>query len=125
MLVYQRIAQLVDAYKRCDETDNSTWKVNHAESIGDICYNHLPHGSGFDNGSHVDLGTSKPDRLVICTSYHHMDENGMYCGWSDHNVIVTPSLAHGFDLRVTGRDKRDIKDYIAETFDYMLREEID
>jgi len=54
-----------------------------------------------------------------------MDENGYYCGWSDHSIIITPSLAFGFDLRITGRNVRDIKDYMAEVFEFMLRESID
>ena len=43
-----------------------------------------------------------------------MDEHGGYDGWTEHKIIVTPSLVYGFELRVTGKDRNDIKDYIAE-----------
>jgi len=49
-----------------------------------------------------------------------MGGNGMYSGWSQHKVIVTPSLICGFDIRVTGRDRNQVKDYIAETFHHAL-----
>jgi len=52
-----------------------------------------------------------------------MDEHGYYDGWTEHKVIVTPHLTHEFDLKVTGRDKNGIKDYIVETFDNALDSE--
>jgi hypothetical protein len=58
--------------------------------------------------------------LVIVTSYHHMNDAGMYDGWTDHKVIVTPSLVHGFVLRITGRNRNDIKEYIADLFQQSL-----
>ena len=33
---------------------------------------------------------------------------------TEHKIIVTPRLVYGFELRVTGNDRDDIKDYIAE-----------
>ena len=53
-----------------------------------------------------------------------MDAGGGYDGWTEHSVIVTPDLATGFDLKVTGRDKRDIKEYLGELFYAALCEEI-
>jgi len=125
MLVYQRIAQLADAWNTCKEKQNTEWQDKHEDSIVELADNYLPRGSGFDAGTTVDLDASRHNRLVLNTSYQHMDESGYYCGWSDHSIIITPSLAHGFDLRITGRDVRDIKDYMAEVFDFMLRESID
>jgi hypothetical protein len=37
---------------------------------------------------------------------------------------VTPDLAHGFDVRVTGRDYRGIKDYLAEVYHAALSREV-
>jgi hypothetical protein len=85
---------------------------------------YLPSGSGFDAGTTLDEGASSPDKLVFDTSFHHMDEHGGYDGWTEHKVIVTPSLAHGCDLRVTGRDRNDIKSYIGETFAHALDTEV-
>lgn len=49
----------------------------------------------------------------------------MYDGWTDHTVIVTPSLRSGFDIRITGRDRNQTKEYLYEVFDSALREVID
>jgi hypothetical protein len=51
-----------------------------------------------------------------------MNTHGYYEGWTEHKVIVTPSW-HGFNIRVTGKDKNQIKEYITETFHYVLNEE--
>lgn len=125
MLVYQRLAQLVDAWKRCEEKQNTEWMDKHEGAIIELAKNYLPCGSGFDSGSRVDLSASKPNKLVIWTSYHHMDENGFYDGWTEHNVIVKPSLAFDFDLRITGKDRDGWKDYAYECFDYALRQEVE
>jgi hypothetical protein len=38
---------------------------------------------------------------------------------------VRPSLEYGIDIRITGRDRNDIKDYLGEVFELWLNEEID
>ena len=81
----------------------------------------LPSGSGFDNGSSVNLDKSTGEKIIIETSFHHMDEHGYYDGWTYHNVIITPSLQWGFNIRVTGRNKNDIKDYIQHEFNSLNR----
>lgn len=118
--IYQLLAGLVDARLRSIERGNTEWVERHAERIARVVSEYLPSGSGFDSGTTLDLDVSKPDRLVFRTAFHHMNEGGYYDGWTDHNVIVTPSLAFGFNLRITGRDRNEIKDYIAETFRYVL-----
>lgn len=81
----------------------------------------LPYGSGFDNGSHVDLEKSTGEKIIITTDFHHMDENGYYDGWTEHKIIVTASLQWGFKIKVTGKDRNGIKDYIAEQFLYIIK----
>jgi len=81
----------------------------------------LPYGSGFNNGSHVDFEKSTGEKIVIDTAFHHMDENGYYDGWTEHKVIVVASLMYGFRLKVTGKDRNRIKDYIAEQFLYIIK----
>jgi hypothetical protein len=82
-----------------------------------------PSGSGFDSGTTLNEEKSKENRLVFDTAFHHMDEWGGYDGWTEHQVIVTPSLVFGFTLRITGRDRNGIKDYINDVFSCWLKEE--
>jgi hypothetical protein len=123
--MYVAIASTLDAYCRCVEQGNAEWRDKHAFTIGSYERNFLPHGSGFDAGSTLDLEASTPERLVFNTSFHHMNETGFYDGWTEHTVVVTPSLCFDFEVRVTGRDRNDIKDYIAEVFADALRTEVE
>ena len=97
----------------------------HEDRINTIVKQHLPHGSGFDSGTKFDFERSTPDRLIFGADFHHMSEHGYYDGWSVHQVIVTPSLAFGFNIRITGKDRWQIKDYIADTFNHCLSVEIE
>ncbi len=123
--VYQRIASALQAMQNCKVSGNSEWLERHRETVLYLVTNYMPSGSGVDNGVHFDFTMSHPNRLAFDTSYHHMDESGGYDGWTEHSVIVTPDLADGFDLRITGRDRREIKDYLADIFRYALDAEIE
>jgi hypothetical protein len=83
----------------------------------------LPHGSGIDGENKVDLEKSHAEKLVIHTEYHHMKESGFYDGWTEHTVTVTPSFS-GINLRISGQNRNDIKDYLSETFDYALIQDV-
>lgn len=122
--VYQHIASALQAIENCRRMGNSEWISNHTETIERIIKNYLPSGSGFNNGTQLDFDASKPNRLVFNTAFHHMDEWGVYDGWTDHTVIVTPDLALDFDIRVTGRNRDDIKDYLGETYNDALSVEL-
>lgn len=81
----------------------------------------LPSGSGFDNDTKIK--SANDSKIVFSTAFHHMDDNGFYCGWTEHRVIITASLQHGFTVRCTGRDKRSIKEYIENVFAEILETE--
>ena len=83
----------------------------------------MPSGSGVDSGTKL-LDNSTPDRLVFQADFHHMDENGFYDGWTEHQIIVTPSLAYGFNVRITGRNRNEIKDYLADLFNHIFNMEV-
>jgi len=121
MNIITRISRCLDALKRCEDTGNEEWVKRHRSALEDLA-SRLPSGSGFDAGTTIDTERSKTDRIVLATSFHHMDEHGCYEGWSEHEIIVTPSLTSGFDLRVTGRNRNDIKEYIGEVFHSALGE---
>lgn len=119
-LLYQRLATLLGACENCRKSGNQEWLDKHTGHLDQLVRDHLPGGSGFDSGTRLD-DQSTSERLVFNTSFHHMHESGMYDGWTDHTVVVRPSLPFGFTLRVTGRDRNNIKDYIGEMFDQALR----
>jgi hypothetical protein len=107
----------------CIASHNDEWREKHGERIADLL-DEMPSGSGIDCGTKIDLDASTAEKLVFDVAYHHMNDGGYYDGWTQHTVIVTPSLAFGFTLRITGRDRNGIKEYIAEMFSTVLNEDV-
>ena len=121
--VYQRISGLLLAIENCEKNGNQEWLSKHQDSLDEIEAS-LPSGSGIDCGTKIS-SDSKPDRLVLDVEFHHMDDSGYYADWTFHKIIITASLAFGFNLRITGRNRNDIKDYLADVYDQALGEDID
>lgn len=127
--LYSELANLVDARRRClsglkDGQLPNPWADKHTERIEALVKEHMPSGSGFDSGTTMDLDASHGDRLVFNTAFHHMDEGGGYDGWTEHRVVVTPAFVGGFNLRVSGRNRNEIKEYVAEAFQDALSSEL-
>ncbi len=122
---YQVLAQLVQARLNCINCGSDEWKAKHEERILKLVSEHMPSGSGFDNGTDLDLDVSTGERLVFQTNFHHMDQYGGYTKWTCHEVFVTPSLQFDFMLRITGEGYHDIKPYIREQFDLALGKEVE
>lgn len=118
--LYEVLASAVQARLNCIASNNTDWRDRHEDRIESLVKMKMPSGSGFDSGTTIDLDKSTGNRLVFFTSFHHMNDAGMYDGWTEHTVTVTPSFVGGFDLHVTGRNRNDIKDYIGETFSHAL-----
>jgi hypothetical protein len=100
------------------------WQDKHTETIQMLVKAHMPSGSGFDSGTKIDLERSHADKLVFTTAFHHMNENGYYDGRTEHTVTVTPSLADEFNIRISGRNRNDIKQVIYDSFDWELRRDV-
>ncbi len=111
----KKLAHHIQAAQQCKEG----YKEPHQEAIEQIC-SLLPHGSGIDSGMKLIIEDCKKDKLVFQCDFHHMDDNGFYDGWTEHKVIITPSLIDGFNIRITGRNKREIKDYLSDMFYEMF-----
>lgn len=128
--LYQLLACTVGAYHRSrlaaakGDIGRREWQDKHEESIRKLTKAHMPSGSGFDSGTELDLSASTEEKLVFITSYHHMNEGGMYDGWTSHGVVITPSLASNFHMRITGKNRNDIKDLISDMFNEALTTEI-
>lgn len=97
-----------------DEVKEKTYKPVAIERIMSECEG-LPYGSGLDAGVHIDMERSKPDKIVFNTEFHHLNENGYYDGWSTHSLIITPRFG-GYDLKITGKNRNGIKEYLYDTF---------
>jgi len=119
--IYQLLATKLDARARCLEKGNTEWFAHHEVAILDIMRDTAPSGSGIDNGTSIDLDKSTGNRLVFDMSFHHMDENGMYDGWTDHTIIVKPSLIFDIDVKISGRNRNNIKDYLHDEVYWWLK----
>lgn len=117
--VIRELANKCQAWHNCLSGDE--WRKRHADDIKWLEKQFLPSGSGFDSGSSVIIEESGNDKVVIHTEFHHINDNGFYDGWTSHSVIVKPAF-HGVNIRITGKDRDQIKDYIHETFSLALEQ---
>lgn len=113
------LASLIQARANCERSGNLEWYGKHRATAERIVKDFMPSGSGIDLGTQLDFERSTPTKLVFQTGFHHMNDGGMYDGWTDHTVTVRPTFT-GLDLRVSGSNRHDIKDYLAEVFDSAL-----
>ena len=122
------IAALVsahDAHRRCVAQGNQQWADRWSSRVEHLMES-APSGAGFDNGTTLDVDGDGEPRLSatsarFVTSFHHM-RDGMYTRWTDHTVTVTAEFG-GINVRVGGRNHKDIKDYIGEVFHAWLTSE--
>lgn len=120
----QILASTIDARLNCLKIGND-WAAKHKAMLEELARNYLPHGSGFDCGTKIDLDASTGEKIVLTTSFHHMSEHGYYDGWTEHTITIRASLVFGYDLKIGGRDRNEIKDYIADAFRDALSAELE
>jgi hypothetical protein len=123
--LYQILARKIDARLNCLISGNADWKDAHEYEVERLVNEHLPSGGGFDAGTKLDWGRSTSEKLVFTTAFHHMNAHGFYDGWTDHVIVVKPSLVHGFVVDVKGRNRNDIKDFAIDCFNHALSIELD
>lgn len=97
----------------------SIWADRHESTIERIEDEYLPRGSGFDKGCTVNLAKSNNQFIIINADFHHVNEHGFYTEWTSHKVIVTPAFIN-FNMRITGPNKNDIKEYMYDVFGNIL-----
>lgn len=119
MKVYKELARACGAYHRCVASNNTEWEANWKSKIDGILEG-FPSGSGFDSGTKIDLDSSNDEKLTFTTAFHHINDCGMYDGWTEHTVTITPSLGLDFHIKVSGLDRNQIKGYIVECFQITL-----
>lgn len=121
--LYKALVSTSESLARAELNNADQAVRDRQESIFKDLTDLLPRGSGFDAGTQ--LVEARPDKIVMLTSYHHMDDAGGYDGWTEHKITVKPSLLYDIDIRITGKDRNDIKDYIAEVFYSVLSQDVD
>jgi hypothetical protein len=112
----------------CQDEERHHWQSvirTHKANIDLIAREYLPSGSGFDAGTQVDLFNSKLTKIRLTTRYHHMNENGIYDGWTGHNITLRPTFLGARITAITGKNRNDIKGYIGETILHALEQEVD
>lgn len=123
MKVYQKLASPVGALKRCQERNNEEWVDRHQDTIDELMQG-APSGSGVDSGTELLIPQCGDERIVLSCDYHHMDDNGMYSGWTHHQISVTPSFVGGFTLKISGPNRNQIKDYLGDLFHQWLDQDL-
>jgi len=107
----QDLSSAISGFQQC----KGDYKDKHEDYINE-CLEILPSGSGIDNGVKLDLNLSSPEKIVFTLGFHHLHENGYYDGWTEHKVIIVPSLQHRYNLKITGKDRNFTKDYLHNLF---------
>ena len=74
-------------------------------SANDLVYKEFPDGSGFDNGTKIAWDKCRHNKIVLRTGFHHMDQNGFYCEWTNHYIIITPDFYWGITYVLQGLTK--------------------
>ena len=123
--LYKAIAYTLAAYQRCIETGNKEWEDKHGDLLEEFQGNYYPSGSGFDRGTILDLEKSTPNKLVFHTAFHHMNDNGYYIAWTDHEITVKPNLAFDIDITISGKNRNEIKEVIHQEFHNCLTQEVE
>ena len=116
---YEVLASAIKARLNCIQAQNDEWLERHTDTIKQLVDSFMPSGSGWDCGTKIDLDASHGEKLVFYGSFHHMNDVGYYDGWTEHTVVVTPSFS-GLNLRISGRNRNEIKDHLYEKFDCAL-----
>jgi hypothetical protein len=124
MKLYQALAGKFAARLNCEKSGNTEWFERHEDDIKRL-FDELPHGSGINSDYHIDFEKSHGEKIVFHFSFHHTDEHGYYCGWTDHTVTVTGSLQFGFTLKISGPNRNGIKEYFYDIFHYALSTEVE
>jgi hypothetical protein len=123
---YVKLGHAFNAYQNCLRLNNIPWLDIWEEEINKVIES-LPSGSGLDTEITLDFEKSKPNKLILRSFYHCMNENGMYDGWEAFSVIISPDWEN-FNIEVKGKWRNrysHIKDYICDIFADSLSEIID
>lgn len=120
---YQVLASAILAREKCIEANNKEWKEKYEETMKRITKT-APSGSGIDSGTSLNIVKSTGEKLYFDFWFHFMNEAGFYDGWENYTLIVKPSLAFDIDLRLIGKNRDNIKEYLYDLYYSWLTEEV-
>lgn len=82
----------------------------------------LPIGNGIEKEC-VILLKSTEKRIVIDTAYWHPNDSYETSRWTDHQIVITPSFEGEINIRITGKNENNVKDYLHHIFHEALMKE--
>lgn len=112
----QTLATALAVIKRRESPDAPPSRIMDAwRKLRDDIMRDAPSGSGIDCGTKLVPERCTSARIVLSCAFHHMNDVGMYSGWTEHVVTITPTF-EGVHVAVSGRNRNGIKDYLADTY---------
>lgn len=112
----QQLAACVATIKRLEHPECTAHSMLGAwRDLRDAIMRDAPSGSGIDCGTKLVPERCTPTRVVLSCEFHHMNDAGMYSGWTEHTVTITPTF-ESIHVAVSGRNRNGIKDYLADTY---------
>ncbi len=85
---------------------------------------HIPSGGGIDKGPRrLEDIIVMSDAIRFDVGFHHMSDNSYYDCWTEHTVTIRPAF-DGISVRISGRNRRDIKAYLFEVMEYAFTRRI-
>lgn len=120
MKLYKFLANNLFRIDRMTREGRTDYAARVKDDVEAFVKSRFPSGSGFDMGTKLVWDKSHPEQLEFKTAFHHMDGGGFYSGWTEHHIIVKPSLLFDIDIRISGKNRNEIKDHIHEVFNHVL-----
>ena len=110
----QALANAIQAQRNCEKSCNSLWHERWRMYIDAIMAT-APSGSGIDCGTKLGwcADSNGVAYMTFDMDYHHIND-GMYDGWTEHRLNVRPDWTGIRISNITGMDRNEIKDYLAE-----------
>lgn len=110
---------------RASDIVRTEWEDKWDDLIHHLEKNYLPHGSGFDAGTHVIEEECVPGlKIVLNFGYHHIHEHGYYDGWTTHKAIITPYF-DGIGVAIKGslpKKYQHSREYFGDTiYEALIR----
>lgn len=100
---------------------DSELKTKKIYELNKLAESVLPSGSGFDSGTNINWDKSNKNKIVFNTAFHHMNDAGYYDNWTYHQITY---FIKEQKIKISGRNKNLIKEYIEDTFYFILKQPI-